>query len=408
MKHVTRLVFLLILMLAGSGWYFRDQFRPILSQHAPALARLIETEAKPAPQAAANASRRAPAAIPVVAAEVEQKDVPVAFDAVGTVQAIASIAVRPRIDSQIVDVNVKEGAEVKEGDLLFSLDARMLKAQIAQVEAQIQRDEAQLAQARKDLARLEGLVAQKVTTEVARDTQITTVKVAEAALAADIANRDNLNAQLSFTEIRAPVTGRLGSIAAKSGAIVRQADTSPLATVNQLNPIFVVFALPQARLGELQTAMQNGMPTVEVNTSRGTVNGVVAFIENQVDTTTGTINVKARMDNSSEALWPGSFVPVRIVLRMQPSAVAVPAGAVQLGQRGAYVFVIDDANKARVRPVTVARTVDGQSVIGTGVKPGERVVVDGILRLVDGATVSTKDSRTADEKPAGEPKRPAS
>lgn len=400
--------FLMVACAVAAGlWFFREALAGPLNAHVPALASLLGVGEKTSPKAAAVAPRNLPA-VPVVVAEATRRDVPNAFDAVGTVQAIASMSIRPRIDSQITEVHVSEGAHVKEGDLLFSLDARTLKAQLAQAEAQISRDRAQLEQARRDLARFEGLVAQKITTEVTRDNQLTAVKVAEATLAANIANRDNLVTQLTFTTIHSPVNGRLGSLPAKTGSIVRQADTASLATINQLDPIFVVFALPQARLGELQSAMQAGSSTVEVKTSRGIVRGDIAFIENTVDTTTGTINVKARMNNSNEALWPGSFIPVRIVLSMQADAIAVPSAAVQLGQRGAYVFVVDRESKARVRPVNVARTVDGVAVIAEGVNAGDSVVIDGTLRLVEGASVSLKDARTADETPAPGSKKPAS
>ena len=408
MKFGPRLVFFTLVALGGAGWFFRAPLSEFVKPHAPALAALIAPESANAAPQGGNAGQRAVVAIPVVIAEAEKRDVPVAFDAVGTVQAIASMSLRPRIDSQIVDMHAVEGANVKEGDLLFTLDSRTIRAQLAQAEAQIARDQAQLAQAKRDLLRIEGLVLQKVSTEVARDTQATAVRVAEATLAADTANRDNMMAQLSFTEIRAPVTGRLGSITSKPGAIVRQADTAALATVNQLDPIYVVFALPQARLGELQSSMQAGSSVVEVKTSRGVAKGEIAFIENTVDTATGTINVRAKMRNTQELLWPGSFVPVRIVLSMQTDAVAVPAAAVQLGQRGPYVFVVDSSNKARVRPVNVVRTVDGVSVISEGAAPGDKVVVDGTLRLVDGSTVLLKDGRTSAESPQPSVKKPAS
>lgn len=407
MKSLLKNLLVFGLVLAGAVWYFQEPVHDALNQYVPALATYIAPEKKVAPQAGSNAGRNSPA-IPVVLAEASRKDVPVAFDAVGTVQAISTMSIRPRIDSQIIDVHAQEGAPVKEGELLFTLDSRTLRAQLSQVEAQITRDEAQLAQAKRDLVRIEGLVAQRVTTEVARDTQATNVKVAEATLASNRANRDNLVAQLSFTEIRAPLNGRLGSIPAKAGTIVRQADSTALTTINQLDPIFVVFALPQGRLGELQSAMQAASTVVEVKTARGVVRGEIAFIENTVDTATGTINVKARMDNRTEALWPGSFVPVRIVLSMQANAVAVPAAAVQLGQRGPYVFIVDKENKARVRDVKVERTVDGFSVIAAGAEAGDRVVVDGTLRLVDGASVAVRDGRRAGDVTTPAVKKPAS
>ena len=330
----------------------------------------------------------------MLVAKVERKAVPVTIDAVGTVQAVASISVKPRIDSQIVKVAVAEGAQVKEGDLLFLLDARTLQAQLAQADAQTQRDRAQIEQARRDLARAEDLLAKRISTEVQRDTAATAVKVQEAQLAADQAQRANLAAALSYTEIRAPVSGRIGSITAKVGTNVRSADAQPLTTVNQIDPIYVAFAISQTSLGDLRASMASGKVRVNVKVGPAEIAGNVAFIENAVDQATGTILVKALLPNGKELLWPGAFVTVQVLLDVQNDAIAVPAHAVQLGQQSSYVFTVEN-NKAHLKPVTVSRTHGSEAVIASGLAPGEEVVVDGQLRLVDGASVAIQPPAAA-------------
>ncbi len=348
-------------------------------------------------------------AVPVVAITVVPKALPVVIEAVGTVQSIASIQIKPRIDSQIMKVNVAEGAMVKEGDLLFDLDSRGLKAQLGQIEAQIRKDQAQLVQARRDFARAEDLLAKGAGTSVLRDTSLTAVKAAEAQLEADEASRANVLTSLTFTEIRAPVSGRIGSIAAKAGAIVRQSDntvTNALATINQIDPIYVSFAIPQVLLPDLRAAMAKGEVAVNaIIDEKSKQPGVMGFIENAVDALTGTVTAKARIANAKEVLWPGQFIKAEVILGIEPQAISVPAVAVQLGPQGAYVFVIKD-NVAELRPVTVNRTQTGESVISKGLSAGESVVVDGHLRLVNGAAVAVRPAPTEAPKPPTEAPKP--
>ena len=329
------------------------------------------------------------------------------FRSVGTVQAIASIQIKPRLDSQIVKVNVEEGALVKAGDLLFELDARTLKAQLAQIEAQIRKDQAQIVQAKRDSARADDLLARGAGTAVARDTNMTTQKSLEAQLESDEAMRTSVQAQLSYTEIRSPVSGRIGSINMKTGTVVRQSDntaTSVLLTINQVDPIFVSFALPQVYLSDLRAAMKKD--PVQVNAivdEEHRSSGVMSFIENSVDPNTGTVTAKATFANAGETLWPGQFVKAEVVLGVEPSAISVPAQAIQLGTQGPYVFVVKDG-VAEVRPVTIKRTQGGESVIGKGVENGESIVIDGQLRLVDGAAVTVKSAATEAGPPATPPR----
>lgn len=393
---MTRRIVLILVAVAALGiWWKYGDVRRFAVAKAPVLAAYLPAASGDAPRPAVQ-SARAPAAVPVVLASVEKKALPISIEAVGTVQPIASIQIKARIDSQIATINVEEGAKVKEGDLLLTLDNRALSAQLAQADALVIKDKAQIEQARRDLARAEELLAKRIGTEVQRDSVATTLKVQQAQLAADEAQRANLSAALSYTEVRAPVSGRIGSIPLKVGATVKAADTQAIMTVNQIDPIFVSFSVPQTSFPELRKALAGGKVAVEAMAGGGTATGTIAFTENTVDLATGTVLAKAVMSNADERLWPGTFVAVRVVLGIDPNAVAVPSAAVQIGQQGAYVFVVRDGKTASLQQVTVARTVGQDSVIASGLAPGERIVVDGQLRLVAGATVQIQQPKGSD------------
>ncbi len=391
-----------VVVVGGAAYTYRAEVAQKLGVGTPANAA-----SAPSPAAAAQPPGRRGRAnpggpVPVVVTSVAPKSLPIIVEAVGTVQSIASIQLKTRIDSQIMKIHVEEGALVKEGDLLFELDSRTLKAQLAQIEAQIRKDQAQLEQARRDTVRAGELVTKGAGTVVARDTNQTTERAAAAQLEADEAMRQNILAQISYTEIRAPVSGRIGSIPYKVGTILRVGDntaTAVLATINQVDPIFVSFAIPQVFLPDLRAAMAKGGVKVSAvldNNTRQT--GVMAFIENNVDPNTGTVTAKATIANANEGLWPGQFVKVEIVLGVEPNALAVPAAAVQLGPQGPYVFVIKEGNVAELRPVELKRTQNLESVVGKGLQSGEKVVIDGQLRLVNGAPVAVRQDEPA--KPA--------
>jgi multidrug efflux system membrane fusion protein len=386
---------LVVLALAAGLWWKREDATRLAWEHLPFARAYLDPGAATRNLAAAPASSRpTPPRVPVVVAAAQKKSLPITVDAVGTVQSAASVPVKPRIDSQIDTVEVAEGAHVKQGDLLFTLDSRALKAQLAQADAQIDKDRVQIDQSRRDLARAEDLLAKRISTEVQRDTANTALKTLQAQLASDQAQRANLAALLSYTEIRSPVTGRIGSIPMKTGTTVRAADAQALATVNQIDPIYVSFAVPQVYFPELRKALAGGKVRVDVRVGTQTLSGAVAFVENTVDLTTGTILVKANVPNKEELLWPGAFVSAQVLLGQQEDAISVPSSAVQIGQQGSYLFVIRENGTAEMRKVTVARTIGQTSVIGTGLAGGEQVVVDGQLRLVDGAAVQVQQSRT--------------
>ena len=390
-------ILLTALLVAGALlWWKREEAGRFVAERVPAAAPYVTAAAPGKPAEAAPGRGRTPPAVPVVLASAEKKPLPVTIEAVGTVQSLASIPIKARVDSQIASVDVEEGAKVEAGDLLLTLDNRSIKAQLAQAEAMVAKNRAQLLQARRDFARAEDLLAKRIGTEVQRDTAATTVKVQEAQLAADEAQRANLAALLSYTEIRAPVSGRIGSIALKSGTTVKAGDAQPIMTVNQLNPIHVSFAVPQTMFGDLRKALSQGKVAVEARVGDGMSAGTVAFVENTVDAATGTVLARALMNNADERLWPGAFVSVRVVLGIQADAVSVPSAAVQLGQQGSYVFVVRDGRKAELQPVTVARTIGNDSVISAGLAGSEKVVVDGQLRLVNGAAVQIVPGRGTD------------
>lgn len=364
---------------------------------------------KPAEAPAAQGRRPGGGGPPVAVtlARAEKRNVPIIVEAVGTVQPIAALQIKARIDSQVAAVHVAEGASVKQGDLLFSLDDRVLRAQLAQIEAQILRTKAQLEQAVRDRERALDLSRRNVGTEVARDNAITNVKAVEAQLAADEASRTNITTQLSYTRITAPLTGRIGSIAAKVGTSVRNADAVAMTTINQIDPIHIAFAVPQATFYEMRALIGDDPTRIKVEASIGgrTSTGTIAFIENQVDLATGTVTAKARMENGSEQLWPGSFVPVKVTLGMQEGAVVIPAVALQVGQNGPYVFTAKEG-RAAVVPVRVARTVGDTAILAEGLAGGEQVITSGQLRLANGVPVAARQAGTGD-RPAA-PRAPQS
>ena len=380
MKRAVVITFAIaVVVAAGAGiWFYKPGWIAMATGRA--------AESKPGATVPAGTQPRGPG-VPVEVGAVMRKPMPQIVEAVGAVQPIASIAIKARLDSQVMQVHVAEGARVKEGDLLFTLDSRQLRAQNDQFTAQIAKDMAQIEQAKRDLARAEDLAAKGVTATVQRDTAATALKALEAQLAFDQAQLSNVQAQLTYAEIRAPVSGRIGSIQAKPGTVVRMADTQSLAVVNQMDPIYIAFSIPAPVLVEVRAVLEKGPVRVETGTGANMSVGEIAFIENTMDLATGTVTAKARMTNGSERLWPGAFVPARVVLGIEANAVTMPTAALQIGQAGAFVYVIRD-NRAVVVPIKVARTIGEEVVVASGLNGGERVVTSGQLRLADGVAVT--------------------
>lgn len=311
-------------------------------------------------------------------------------DALGTVVPVASVAIKSRLDTTVEGVHFADGAAVKQGDLLFTLDGRAIEAQIKQAEGVLNSARAQLEQAERDVRRYSELVARNATPITNLDNARTQANIARALIEANTGQIEHLRVQLDYTVIRAPISGRASMAAVKVGNLVRPSDTSPLATINQMTPIYVSFAVPQRLLPEIQEAVDKRTTEVvaEVPGTDKRANGRVAMIDNMVDAATGMITLRALFDNKDELLWPGALVNVRLTLRTE-EAVTVPAVAVQTGQGGTFVFVVSE-NQARARPVVVARTLDNEAVIANGLAGGETVVTDGQLLLADGVRVSPR------------------
>lgn len=379
---------------------------PVFAQTTPAgeAAKPAAPPASDKPAAPAKPALARPPA-PVSVALVEKTAMPVVLDVVGTTQAIASVPLKTRVDSQIDEVPVHEGDRVRAGQLLFRLDARAVVAQVAQARAVLARDEAQLALLRSDLERTEQLVQTKTKSSRDLESAKTLVAAQMATIEADRAALQNLEVQASWYEIKSPIDGRVGSIPLKPGSAIRANDGTLLATVVQLDPIYVAFSVPQASIPALREAMAAGDVGVSVRLpgAKGDpLTGRVAFIENMLDAASGTLGVKASVVNGGERLLPGEFVQVRAVLRTDPEALVVPEAAVQLGQNGPFVYVVKEGDTVEVRRISVDRTVDGRSVIAKGLAAGEKVVVDGQLRLFNGAAVVPAKPAEGAPKPAAE------
>ena len=332
-------------------------------------------------------ARGVPRVVAVEITAAEQKNVPVMLHALGTVTPIASVAVKARLETAIVGVHFEDGAMVQKGDLLFTLDSRHIQAQIHEVEAIITSAKAQLEQSKRDLERYTALVAKNAATQVQVNNTRTQVNVFTAAVNSNSAKLENLKVQLSHCTIRAPIAGRMSAANVKVGNFVRPADLTPLATINQIAPVYVSFAVPQKDLADVRTAMAAESATVEVAIPGDTRKsaGQVTMIENTVDPATGMVVIRATMPNTDELLWPGTLVTTDLLLRVE-EGIVVPSVAVQTGQTGTYVFVVKD-NTAHVRRVTVLRTDEQVSVIQKGLAPGETVATDGQLLLGNGVKV---------------------
>lgn len=330
--------------------------------------------------------------VPVTVATVAQQAVPYRIQAVGSAEAYATVAVKARVDGQIVDVRFREGQEVRAGSVLFNIDPRPFEAALRQAEANHQRDLAQLAQAERQEARYQELLAKNFISKEAYAQYKTGAETAAAAVLASKAALENARLQLEYTTIRAPIDGYAGRIQIQKGNLVKANDAQPLVVLNQVHPIHVSFAVPEQALPSVRKYLAAGPLAVEAappNAERPAT-GKLVFIDNTVDTTTGTIKLKALFENREDSLWPGQFVTVSLRLYEQKDALTVPSRAVQTGPNGQYVFVVKPDMSVEVRPVTVQRSEGDLAVIGAGLARAEQVVTQGQLRLSPGVRVVVK------------------
>jgi len=401
------LILLVCLLGTAGGAYWWLQLRT--SADTPAAARS-------GPPGRFGRAGNAGDPIPVLVAAAETRDVPVYLEGLGTVQASATVTVKPMVDGPLVEVRFKEGQDVRTGDVLARIDPRVYQAALDGAVAKKKQDEATLANARLDMARYAKLAATAYTSAQQADTARSLVAQLEAQVQSDQAQIDNTRTQLSYTTIVAPIDGRVGFRQVDSGNIVHASDLAGLVVITTLRPITVQFTLPQQNLPAVAAAMAAGPPEVlslpqdaNAGPQRPVLDrGNLTVLDNQVDPATGTIRLRASFPNERLTLWPGAFVTVRLRVQTLAGATVVPPVAVQRGPQGPYVYVVNDDLTTARRLVKVGNEDQVASVVTEGLRPGERVVVDGASRLTDGAKVTIVEPAAAAPAAAPPPQRPHS
>lgn len=333
--------------------------------------------------------------VPVVVATVVQKTVPVQVRAIGSVESYSTVAIKSQISGEVTAVHFREGQDVRKGNLLFSIDRRPFEAALQQAEANLARDRALAEGARVELNRYTKLVEAGVVAQEQYDHFRTQAGAADAAVRADLAAVEKAKLDLQYCSIYSPIDGRTGSLMVHAGNLVKANDVPVLVVINQINPIYVNFALPEQYLADVKKYMAAGTLKVRAvipDDPQRPEQGTLSFIDNAVDSATGTIHMKATFANRERRLWPGLFVNVVLTLTAQPNAIVVPAPALQTGQSGQYVYVVKSDNTVESRLVVPGKTVNNETVIEKGLQPGEVVVTDGQIRLVPKAKVVIKNA----------------
>lgn len=370
----------------------RILYRCALAAAAIALASPALAQGAPQPGQVARP------AISVTIAPVTKASLPLEIDAIGSVQAIASIQIRSRVDAMVESIAVQDGSVVAKGDVLVKLDSRQVVAQLKQAQAQLARDQAQLEQNMRDVARYTELVEKKSTPQVNLDNARTATLSTKAQIAGDEAAIENLKVQLTYYTLTAPVSGKVGTFSLRAGNMVRANDntaTGVIVTINQISPIYVALSVPQRYLLDVRAAMSAGGASVRARAQGQTrwIDGKVAVLDNTIDPATGMLVARAEFANTDEALWPGQLCDLKVKLRVDDDLVTVPRESVQVGQKGNYVFVAN-GDKASLRVIKAGREQNGRIVVEDGVKPGENVVVEGANLLKDGATITVRQPET--------------
>jgi len=390
-----RLFVVLLLCCGGVVWFARTQ--PQVSaalQFASAGMQKLTSAGGAAPAPIQNKGPEGGPPVPVVTGLAESKDVPIYLNGLGNVQGFNSVTIRSRIDGQLEKVAFDEGQEVKAGQLLAQIDPRPFQAALDQASARRKQNEALLANAKRDLVRDLALLAEKAGTAQKADTQQALVEQLEATLKSDDAAIEAASVQLGYASIHSPISGRAGIRLVDAGNVVRAQDTNGLVVVTQMQPVSVVFTLPEQQLQTIRTEFEKGtLQVVAVGRDNSTrlAEGTLSVIDNQIDPTTGTIRLKATFANEDLKLWPGQFINVRLRVAVRAGATVVPSQVVQQGPSGAFAFVVTPEGVAELRPLQVARIEDGLALIDSGLQAGDRVVVDGQYRLQPGSKVRTGD-----------------
>jgi membrane fusion protein, multidrug efflux system len=332
--------------------------------------------------------------VPVNVTTVRRSSVPFVVTANGTAEPMQTVAVEAQVNGILNRVTFAEGQDVTAGQVLFEIDSRPYVAVLNQARAQLARSEAQAANARREAARYAALVKEGYVTTSQTDQAEATAAAAIATAEADRATVSRAALDVANCTIRAPISGKTGSLLVRLGNLVKANSQPPLVVINQIQPILVRFSIPQSQFPDIQRYYRGGNALqVQATPSEGNgipLNGTLAFVDNNVDSTTGTVLLKARFSNPDGSLWPGQYMKVALQLFVDPNALTLPASAILTGQQGTYVYTVDTASNARQRPVQVARTIDSVAVIANGVKEGERVIVDGQSRLIPGSKVAIK------------------
>jgi multidrug efflux system membrane fusion protein len=352
--------------------------------------------------ACSKAKQPPPRIVPVVAATADQKNVPLQIKAIGNVEAYNTVAVKSQVNGEISDVFFRDGQDVRQGKMLFRIDPRPFEAALRQAESALVRDRAQAVNAQEDAKRYAALAGKGYVSVQEFDKARTNSNALDAVVQADEAAVENARLQLEYTAIMSPIEGRTGAIAVQKGNVVKANDV-PLVTINQITPIYVTFSIPEQELANVKRHQALGDLHVEVSIPQSgnkPITGALTFIDNKVNTTTGTILLKATFTNQDRVLWPGQFVDVVLTLTTEPNRIIVPTEAIQTGQQGQYVYVIKDDMTAELRVVTPGRLYGNWTVIDKGIAAGDKVVTDGQLRLVPGAKVEIKNEKTKQDAAA--------
>ena len=398
MRVRSLILLCLVLAVVGAvfvwGRYYKTDpvsAEAAMQQQAPAQAptqNAQQAAPQSTPQAAPDSGKPA---VAVRVAEVTQASMPIRRRTIGWVEPIASVAIKSRINSVIMEQHATDGAFVNKGDVLFVLDDREVKATIARDEAAMAQHQAEVERARGDLERTKTLVAKQTASKQTLDQVVAAARAAEAAVAADKAILQADRLTLSYTTITAPISGRLGAVAVTPGNLVAENGDVALVTITQMQPIRLSFTLPDRDIDALRAALAQYPPAAVRVFTKGEktarANGNLIFIDSTVDAASGTITAKAEFANENLALWPGQYFDVEIELGVEPQAAIIPTVALQVGQDGLFVFVVTPDNKAEMRKVTVTGSDADRSAVTTGLQPGERVVVEGQHRLSPGAPV---------------------
>jgi multidrug efflux system membrane fusion protein len=392
----TIVAIVFVVLAIGGGVYYQQRQNQAANAAVPSKGEA----AKGDPVKGGGAAQRG---APVMVAPVEQRDIPLKINVAGRTEAFSTVTMRARVDGQILSVHYQAGQQVKKGQAMVTLDDRALRAQVEQGVANLARDRAQLDKAKSDLSRQTDLLGKGFISAATLEGFKATVQTLEATVNADLAALDLAKVNLSYATMSAPMNGVAGAVLAFPGGSVKANDT-PLVVINQANPLYVTFSLPESQLKEISRDSTSGKLKVEARTpgAAGTVAiGELSFIDNTVDSATGTIQLKARLDNSGEKLTPGQFVEVAMTVRNLPGALLIPAEALQAGPNGNFVYVAKPDNTVELRMVQTIPTDRQLLIVEKGLKPGEKVITDGQLRLTPGAKYEVRTAAGGGGGPPG-------